>query len=168
MIYYELLQPNETITGEAQHPPSLHTHPTHTSHTHHTPTHTHIHHTHTTHTPHTHHTHTTHTPHTHHTHTTHTPHTHHTHTTHTPHTHHTHTTPNMPKNMTKSSFSTTTLCHMLQKLSRTSTVFTRYWSFQQPPVPVDNLWPGRTALHFLRKSQKLDRFLNRHKRREIF
>ena len=87
--------------------------------------------------------------------------------------------PNMPKDMTNWSCSTTTLGHTLLKSSRKlwkhlteiSTplaVFARHCSFGLPLVPFDGSWPGWAAFNFLWKSQKLGRFVVRLKRRRIF
>ncbi|UYV82078.1 hypothetical protein LAZ67_21000720 [Cordylochernes scorpioides] len=47
-------------------------------------------------------------------------------------------------------------------------VFTRHCSFRLPHVPFDDTWPGRAALYFLRRGEKLGRYLDRLKRRGIF
>lgn len=44
-------------------------------------------------------------------------------------------------------------------------LFTKDCSFRLPLIPINDSWPGWTALHFLQKSQK---FLDRLERRGIF
>lgn len=73
--------------------------------------------------------------------------------------------PNMPKDMTKS-FSTTTLGLMWQKSSKT--LWRRFNEMSCLTRRIHQIWPGRATLHFLRRSQKLDRFLVRLIKRKIF
>lgn len=82
----------------------------------------------------------------------------------------------MPKDASNWCFSTTTLGHLLQKLSKClkalqrhplPAIFARHFFFRLSCVLVDDWWSSRAAFHFLWISQKMGLFLDTLKRWKI-